>query len=496
MKTILDIILLLVGFVLLIKGADYFVDGSCAVAKRLRVPSIVIGLTIVAVGTSLPELAVSTFAAVKHSNAIALGNVVGSNIFNLLMVIGITALFKDMLVKKSILKREMPLLLIISVLLIFLAGDILWFGGIIKKNNIFLFENGSTMVGNVNRIDGILLLVLFVGFIAWTVSYALKERTEEDGTDEVIMLSKRKSAIFIVGGAIAIAVGGQVVVDSAKSLALAAGMSETLVGLTIVAMGTSAPEASVSIRAAFTGNNEIALSNIIGSNIFNGLIVVGICAFLASFKTDKTILKKDLPFNIIVTFILLIMLFDGKLSRLEGIFLILLMIIYLGRMIYEAICYQQNEDNTKTRSLLTSILFIVLGLAFVILGGQQVVDQACIIARNLGVSENFIGLTIVAIGTSLPELVTSIVATKKGESGLALGNAIGSNIFNILFILGCSATLSPLTVINESIIDCVILLVSSILLYLFAKTNKSMIRKEGLLCILLYIIYTAYLFIR
>ena len=215
MKTILDIILLLVGFVLLIKGADYFVDGSCAVAKRLRVPSIVIGLTIVAVGTSLPELAVSTFAAVKHSNAIALGNVVGSNIFNLLMVIGITALFKDMLVKKSILKREMPLLLIISVLLIFLAGDILWFGGIIKKNNIFLFENGSTMVGNVNRIDGILLLVLFVGFIAWTVSYALKERTEEDGTDEVIMLSKRKSAIFIVGGAIAIAVGGQVVVDSA-----------------------------------------------------------------------------------------------------------------------------------------------------------------------------------------------------------------------------------------------------------------------------------------
>ena len=131
MKTILDVILLLVGFVLLIKGADYFVDGSCAVAKRLRVPSIVIGLTIVAVGTSLPELAVSTFAAVKHSNAIALGNVVGSNIFNLLMVIGITALFKDMLVKKSNIKKsKMPLLLIISVLLIFLAGDILWFGGI------------------------------------------------------------------------------------------------------------------------------------------------------------------------------------------------------------------------------------------------------------------------------------------------------------------------------------------------------------------------------
>ena len=274
MKTILDIILLLVGFVLLIKGADYFVDGSCAVAKRLRVPSIVIGLTIVAVGTSLPELAVSTFAAVKHSNAIALGNVVGSNIFNLLMVIGITALFKDMLVKKSILKREMPLLLILSVLLIFLAGDILWFGGIIKKNNIFLFENGSTMVGNVNRIDGILLLVLFVGFIAWTVSYALKERTEEDGTDEVIMLSKIKSAIFFVGGAIGIEVGGQVVVDCAKSLALAAGMSETLVGLTIVAMGTSLPELVTSVVAAKKGQNGMAAGNIIGSNIFNILLLL------------------------------------------------------------------------------------------------------------------------------------------------------------------------------------------------------------------------------
>lgn len=302
--------------------------------------------------------------------------------------------------------------------------------------------------------------------------------------------------ILLMIGFIFLIKGADLFVEGSCNLARFLKVPSVIIGLTIVAMGTSAPEASVSIRAAFTGNNEIALSNIIGSNIFNGLIVVGICAFLASFKTDKAILKKDLPFNIIVTFILLIMLFDGKLSRLEGIFLILLMIIYLGRMIYEAICHQQNEDNTKTHSLLTSILFIVLGLAFVILGGQQIVDQACIIARNLGVSENFIGLTIVAIGTSLSELVTSIVAIKKGESGLALGNAIGSNIFNILFILGCSATLSPLTVINESIIDCIILLVSSILLYLFAKTNKSMNRKEGLLCILLYIIYTAYLFIR
>ena len=329
MKTILDIILLLVGFVLLIKGADYFVDGSCAVAKRLRVPSIVIGLTIVAVGTSLPELAVSTFAAVKHSNAIALGNVVGSNIFNLLMVIGITALFKDMLVKKSILKREMPLLLIISVLLIFLAGDILWFGGIIKKNNIFLFENGSTMVGNVNRIDGILLLVLFVGFIAWTVSYALKERTEEDGTDEVIMLSKRKSAIFIVGGAIAIAVGGQVVVDSAKSLALAAGMSETLVGLTIVAL----PELVTSAVAASKGEADLAIGNVVGSNISNILLVLGLSAAISSVGVTAMNFV-DIIVSLAATIIVFIVASTQRtIKKKEGIFLVIIYAFYMAYII-------------------------------------------------------------------------------------------------------------------------------------------------------------------
>ena len=318
MKTILDIILLLVGFVLLIKGADYFVDGSCAVAKRLRVPSIVIGLTIVAVGTSLPELAVSTFAAVKHSNAIALGNVVGSNIFNLLMVIGITALFKDMLVKKSILKREMPLLLIISVLLIFLAGDI---------------ENGSTMVGNVNRIDGILLLVLFVGFIAWTVSYALKERTEEDGTDEVIMLSKRKSAIFIVGGAIAIAVGGQVVVDSAKSLALAAGMSETLVGLTIVAMGTSLPELVTSAVAASKVEADLAIGNVVGSNISNILLVLGLSAAISSVGVTAMNFV-DIIVSLAATIIVFIVASTQRtIKKKEGIFLVIIYAFYMAYII-------------------------------------------------------------------------------------------------------------------------------------------------------------------
>ena len=299
--------------------------------------------------------------------------------------------------------------------------------------------------------------------------------------------------ILLMIGFIFLIKGADLFVEGSCNLARFLKVPSVIIGLTIVAMGTSAPEASVSIRAAFTGNNEIALSNIIGSNIFNGLIVVGICAFLASFKTDKTILKKDLPFNIIVTFILLIMLFDGKLSRLEGIFLILLMIIYLGRMIYEAICHQQNEDNTKTRSLLTSILFILLGLAFVILGGQQVVDQACIIARNLGVSENFIGLTIVAIGTSLPELVTSIVATKKGESGLALGNAIGSNIFNILFVIGTTALICTVPFESKFMIDNAVAIFSGLLLWAGTIKHKELRRPCGIVMLLCYAAYFIYL---
>lgn len=337
MKTLLDIILLLIGFVLLIKGADYFVDGSCAVAKRLRVPSIVIGLTIVAVGTSLPELAVSTFAAVKHSNAIAIGNVVGSNVFNLLMVIGITALFKDMPVKKSILKREMPFLLIISLLLLFLSGDILWFGGILNKTNIFALKNGTTMVGNVNRIDGTLLILLFVGFIVWTVSFALKERKEsEEESEQVEIMSKAKSAIFILGGAIAIAVGGQVVVDSAKSLAIAAGMSETLVGLTIVAMGTSLPELVTSAVAASKGEADLAIGNVVGSNISNILLVLGMSAAISSVGVTAMNFV-DIMVSMLATVITFIVAASQRtVKKKEGIFLVLIYAIY---MIY-IICRQ------------------------------------------------------------------------------------------------------------------------------------------------------------
>lgn len=301
--------------------------------------------------------------------------------------------------------------------------------------------------------------------------------------------------LLIIGFALLIK-GADFFVEGSSSLAKILKVPSVIIGLTIVAMGTSAPEASVSINAALSGNNEIAISNIIGSNIFNGLVVVGICAFIAGFKTNLEILKRDMPVNIVITAFLILMLIDGKLNRLEGIILLLGMIVYLICMVISALKNREAGEPCKVLSLPVSILYIIGGLIAVIFGGNLVVDKACIIAANFGVSQNFIGLTIVAIGTSLPELVTSIVATRKGDSGLALGNAIGSNIFNILFILGMSAAIYPLNVLNESIIDCVILLVSGIVLFIFAFTKKTMNRWEGATCVLLYAAYTVYLFIR
>ena len=302
--------------------------------------------------------------------------------------------------------------------------------------------------------------------------------------------------LLLIIGFVLLIKGADFFVEGSSSLARFLKIPSVIIGLTIVAMGTSAPEASVSINAALAGNNDIAVSNIIGSNIFNGLIVVGICAFISGFKTDKDILKRDMPVNILITAILCVMIADGRLSRLEGILLLAGMIFYIVNMILSALKTRSSCPDEKSMPLYKSLIFIAGGLVSVIFGGNLVVNNASQIAVSFGVSQNFIGLTIVAIGTSLPELVTSIVATRKGDSGLALGNAIGSNIFNILFILGMSATISPLHILSESVIDCVILLVSGILLFVFAYTKKSMNRTEGAICVLSYIGYTAYLFIR
>ena len=302
--------------------------------------------------------------------------------------------------------------------------------------------------------------------------------------------------VLLLVGFVLLIKGADFFVEGSSSLARILRIPSVIIGLTIVAMGTSAPEASVSINAALAGSNDIAISNVVGSNIFNGLVVVGVCAVLAAFQTNKDILKRDMPLNICVSAILCLMFLDGKLSRTEGILLLAGMVLYLCFMILSALKNREPGADIQTLSLPVSLLYIVGGLAAVIFGGDLVVDKACIIARSWGVSQNFIGLTIIAVGTSLPELVTSIVATRKGDSSLALGNAIGSNLFNILFILGMSSVISPLHVLDESVIDCLLLTVSAIILYLFARSKKKMTRLEGVICILLYISYTAYLLIR
>lgn len=302
--------------------------------------------------------------------------------------------------------------------------------------------------------------------------------------------------LLLLIGFVLLIKGADFFVDGSSSLARIMKVPSVIIGLTIVAMGTSAPEASVSINAALAGSNDIAISNVIGSNLFNGLVVVGVCAFMAGFKTNPEILKRDMPLNIIVTAILCIMLLDRHINRIEGIILLIGMAVYIAAMVISALKNRETADDCKILSLPKSLIFIIGGLIAVILGGTLVVDNACLIAKDFGVSENFIGLTIIAIGTSLPELVTSITATRKGDSGLALGNAIGSNLFNILFILGMSATICPLNVLSESIIDCIILLVSAVILYVFARTKKTMNRWEGIVCVFLYVGYTAYLLIR
>lgn len=302
--------------------------------------------------------------------------------------------------------------------------------------------------------------------------------------------------LLLIVGFVLLIKGADLFVDGSSSVAKLLKVPSVIIGLTIVSIGTSAPEAAVSITAGIAGNNEIAVSNIIGSNIFNLLMVIGICAIIKAFASDKDIVKRDLPINIGVTVILLLMILDGKLGRLDGIILLVLMIAYIVLLVVNALKNRQTGEETKAMSPLKSILFIAIGLFAIILGGDFVVDSSATIAKNFGMSETLVGLTIVAVGTSLPELVTSIVAATKGESGLALGNAVGSCIFNIILILGVSSLLSPIPVVFESVIDCIVLLGVTVLTYLFSRTSSKTLRWEGIVYVLIYLVYIGYAIIR
>lgn len=302
--------------------------------------------------------------------------------------------------------------------------------------------------------------------------------------------------LLLLIGFVLLIKGADLFVDGSSSIAGILKVPSVIIGLTIVAMGTSAPEAAVSINAGLAGNSDISLGNIVGSNIFNLLVVIGACAVIFPAKSNEDILKRDLWWNIGVSVLLFILILDGSISRMEGIILLAVFIFYLGLMVRSAMKNRMEETPMDVMPLWKSLLFVAGGLAAVVFGGDMVVDNASLIAKAWGMSDTLVGLTIVAIGTSLPELVTSITASKKGDSGIALGNAVGSCLFNILFILGMASSITPINAVPELIIDTAILIVVTILILIVAKTGKKTNRAEGIICVAAYIIYTAYIIMR
>ena len=311
-------------------------------------------------------------------------------------------------------------------------------------------------------------------------------------------------ALALIGGFIALVKGADVFVNGSAALAKIFHVPSLIIGLTIVALGTSAPELAVSSSAALQGSNEIALSNVLGSNVFNLLGVLGVCAIIHPLPVEKAVLKRDFPFSIMVTALVLIVScapallrglpvkldFEqevGMVTRLTGLLLIVLLVGYICILIYSTKKHTAEEAEEEKTPVWKCLLLIAAGLVLIIFGGKAVVYGAREIARAAGMTETLIGLTIVAIGTSLPELVTSIVAARKGETGLAIGNVIGSNIFNILFILGVSSLINPIAVNAASLCDITLLLGISLLAFLFSSSAGRIARAEGIAMVVIYI---------
>ena len=304
--------------------------------------------------------------------------------------------------------------------------------------------------------------------------------------------------VLLLVGFVFLIKGSDFFVDGASSVASLLKIPTIIVGLTIVAFGTSAPEAAVSITSSLTGSNAMAVSNVIGSNLFNMLMVIGISALLSDLLMEKQVLEKDLPFLVGITLLWAIFIIIGwDITNIEGIILLVILIAYIVYLIFDA--KKSSEANTVEKPKLTlpkSIIFILVGIAGIVLGGDLVVDSASAIAMALGMSETLIGLTIVAVGTSLPELVTSITALKKGENQLVIGNVIGSNIFNILFVLGASSAISAIPINSSMLTDVVFMLGVTILCFIFGKTQEKYDKKEGAILIALFIAYMAFAILR
>ena len=308
--------------------------------------------------------------------------------------------------------------------------------------------------------------------------------------------------------------GADFFVEGSSSIAKKLKVPPIIIGLTIVAMGTSLPETAVSVTASLVQNNELAVSNVVGSNIFNLMFVIGVCSILTPIMVQKATVVRDIPLSLGCALFLLVLGVSGlgdkagmTLGHADGVIFLIVFAGYIFTMVRSAMkaraAGQKVEiegveecDNMKELSYGKSILFLIVGAAAIAFGGDLTVDTASRIAIELGMSQTLVGLTIVSIGTSLPELVTSVVAARKNEVDMAVGNAVGSNIFNILMVLGISSAISPVALIRENIIDIVLLIVFSVMVWIFAGTRKKIERKEGIIMVVVYLVYCAYIIAR
>lgn len=305
------------------------------------------------------------------------------------------------------------------------------------------------------------------------------------------------NVLFILVGIVLVLWGADRLTDGAVAVAEKMKMPQIVIGLTIVAMGTSMPEFCVSLVSALKGTTDLAVGNIVGSNIFNTLLIVGVSAWVAPMTILKSTVRKDIPFALFASVILLIMCLDGNISRLDAGILFVLFLVFMYVTLKGAKTKENDttaktdsiEDNKKPMAAWLSIVWIIVGLACLIGGSNLFVEGATKVAEHIGVSEAVIGLTIVAGGTSLPELATSVVSARKGNSGIAIGNVLGSNVFNILAILGVTGVITPMHLQGITMLDLSMMVVSTLLVWLFSFTKYKIARWEGVVLTIVFIGY-------
>ena len=299
--------------------------------------------------------------------------------------------------------------------------------------------------------------------------------------------------LLLTLGFVMLVKGSDWFVDGAASIAARFHIPQIIIGLTIVAMGTSAPEAAVSITAAMGGSADITVGNIIGSNILNVLVILGLASAIVPIAIGKSTQKIDAPFMIAISAVFLVLGWDGTITRLDGIILLILFASYIGYMIWEALHADEEGDEIKDMKVWQMLLATVGGLALVVWGADVAVDAATELATIFGMSERFIGLTVVALGTSLPELFTSVTAARKGNADIAIGNIVGSNIFNILFVVGLSSMIINVPFASNFRIDMAVALTAALFMWAASMKQKKLVRWHGIAMLIGYVAYFLYL---